>query len=141
MSDSLFDACASGDVAAVKYILENAKSLDINQHSNDFSGGSALGKICDITTYVTDQQRIVIVNLLLSHPNIDVNMMNFGGDTPLHIAAYSGDELATEILLNDPRVDVNIKNDDMRTPMEAAIQCNHAGVIKKLLATGKCISN
>ena len=48
-----------------------------------------------------------IVELLLAHPNVDVNKPDNHGWTPFAWAFHYGKEGAVEALLSDPRTDVN----------------------------------
>src|SRR5690606_1988131 len=47
---------------------------------------------------------------LLEHPEIDPNVTNDEGDTPLHIATRLGRMNIVAILVNDPRTDINKKD-------------------------------
>jgi hypothetical protein len=56
---------------------------------------------------------------LLRHSGADPNVQSFGGDTPLHSAAYCGDVEMVKVLLNCG-ADVNIRNDTGETPLSHA---------------------
>jgi hypothetical protein len=53
---------------------------------------------------------------LLHHSGADPNVQSFGGDTPLHSAAYYGDVEMVQVLLNCG-ADVNIRNETGETPL------------------------
>ena len=52
--------------------------------------------------------------MLLQHENIDVNVKDNSGNTPLH---YFSNKEITELLLNHENIDVNAKDNDGRTPL------------------------
>eukprot|EP01040_Poterioochromonas_malhamensis_P014818 gene14818-16475_t len=56
------------------------------------------------------------LNLLLAHPNIDINRQDADGSTPLHRAFYFGNENYVKILFNDPRIDLTIRDKYGKTP-------------------------
>ena len=56
---------------------------------------------------------------LLHHSGADPNVQSFGGDTPLHSAAYYGDVEMVQVLLNCG-ADANIRNDAGETPLDHA---------------------
>jgi len=58
-----------------------------------------------------------IIELLLKHENIDVNIQNIDGNTPLHISLYTNDDIA-KLLLDHKDIDVNIQNIDGNTPLQ-----------------------
>lgn len=56
---------------------------------------------------------------LLHHSGADPNVQSFGGDTPLHSAAYYGDVEMVRVLLNCG-ADANIRNYTGETPLDHA---------------------
>ena len=63
-----------------------------------------------------------IVEMLLKHPDIDVNKTGSGGWTPLLLAIAEKNEGIVEILLKHPEIDVNIAGLKGWTPLTRA--CN-----------------
>ena len=63
-----------------------------------------------------------IVEMLLKHPDIDVNKTGSGGWTPLLLAIAEKNERIVEILLKHPEIDVNIAGLKGWTPLTRA--CN-----------------
>ena len=49
---------------------------------------------------------VEVVKLLLAHPNIDVNVKNDDGRTPVSHSCWNGKVSVGQVLLKDPRVDV-----------------------------------
>ena len=59
--------------------------------------------------------RQLLLALLMSHPNIDVNIADGEGWTPLHYAAHHGDPRAISMLLQVEGIDVHATNFDDNT--------------------------
>ena len=78
---------------------------------------------------VAEKGHTEIVKLLSSHmknPNAD-----FGGHTPIHVAALHGKVEVIKILA--PLTDnPNPRDEDGKTPIELAISCGHSEVVKLL---------
>lgn len=79
-------------------------SSDINVNAKDGGGSTAL-------TQAVRQHNEAAVRLLLLCNNIDVNCRySYTGDTPLHLAAASGDHIIFGLLLGHGNIDTNITN-------------------------------
>jgi ankyrin repeat protein len=61
-----------------------------------------------------------VVEMLLAHPRLDVNINDRMGNTPLHSAARAGHEDVIKCLLVHKDVDVQSKNLSGRTPLDEA---------------------
>lgn len=76
-----------------------------------------------------------IVALLLAS-KADVNALDNGGETPLHVAAQSGRKEMVEFLLAN-KADINAKDNDGNTPLlDATMFGGHKDVVELLLAHG-----
>ena len=95
VAQKLYDAIDFGRIQEVQEILKDT-SIDIN---------SRLYIIIASSHNYTD-----IVKLLLNYPNINVNIQDNFGDTPLIWAIDNPQKDIVKLLLNQPDVDVNIKN-------------------------------
>jgi ankyrin repeat protein len=82
-----------------------------------------------------------IVQEILSHGNIDVNIRNSKGMTSLCIAVQEADEEITRLLLNCREVQVDCKDGKGRTPFAIACQTGNIELGRLLLATGKTTVN
>ena len=60
---------------------------------------------------------------LLLHPDIDPNIKNKYGRTPLLSAFYRGDKKIVKALLTHPTIDPNIKDQDGKTPLHYFFTC------------------
>ena len=77
-----------------------------------------------------------IVKLLLAHPNIEVNLKNYFGETPI-LLGCNGRVAVVELLLKDPRVDVTLDDTDGCTPLWLAVRNGYHEVIEWLMASGR----
>jgi ankyrin repeat protein len=73
---------------------------------------------------------------LLKHPNINTNIQDNYGHTPLHYACGTNDRVeSVKLLLDDARVDINIKNNDGFTPLMYAANFGYIAPIEYILAS------
>lgn len=63
-----------------------------------------------------------VIQVLLKHPEIDVNFRDYCGDTPLIQSIRSNRPKITRVLLKDPRTDVFAKNDWGETAFHSACE-------------------
>jgi ankyrin repeat protein len=82
-----------------------------------------------------------VVKLLLSHPEIQVNMVEEDGWVALMLAAENGHEKIVEHLLAHPGIHVEMANAHGSTALLLAAQGGHSAVVGRLLATGLCDIN
>merc|ERR1712146_141464 len=61
-----------------------------------------------------------IVKALLAHPEIDVNVQDQDGETPLHRACWMGQSEIVKILLAHPKIEPCIQNKHGETPLDHA---------------------
>ncbi|KAF2092751.1 ankyrin, partial [Rhizodiscina lignyota] len=80
-----------------------------------------------------------IIRLLLNTDNVDLNATNKQNETPLHIAAENGKELAVILLLEKgSKIDVNLPDSSLnQTALFRAAKEGHEAVVKLLLEMGK----
>ena len=62
-----------------------------------------------------------IVNRLLSHPNIDVNLVDYEGNSPLHVLDYNTTAFLVQRLIR-AGINVNAQNVEGLTPLMLAVQ-------------------
>jgi len=75
-----------------------------------------------------------VVKCLLQHPDIDTNVLNAAGDSPLHIASFRGCVEAVAALLGHPGIQGNLRDTGGFIPLSIACQEGHVGVVRLLLA-------
>ena len=79
-----------------------------------------------------DSEDLQIVQQLLQNPEIDVNLSNDYGYTPLMSAAgYRSPKILTLLLLKN--ADVNLENQDGDTALDFAISANRINSVRELL--------
>jgi ankyrin repeat protein len=72
---------------------------------------------------------------LLETRQVDVNLMDSDGCTPLSGASSSGHKAVVKVLLETRKVDVGFRDFSGRTPLLLAALKGHTGVVKLSLAT------
>jgi ankyrin repeat protein len=120
----LYAATLAGDRAAVDRLVRTP--VDVNWRNAD-NHWPAL-------TVAADAGNAEIVADLLRRDDLDVNITDDLGQTPLHIAADRGQGLVIDALLADARVDVNPRDVLQRTPLVAAALAGRADAVERLLA-------
>lgn len=127
-STALLRAVENRSVILTKSVLRG-KDLAINAM---YQSHTALG----LASELGDAE---IVELLLSRPDVDVNLGKlFGGvqQTPLHLAVLRGDKKCVEAMLCHPDVDKNSIGNVARTALYYAGERGHTDILKLLLDNG-----
>ena len=120
----LYAATLAGDRAAVARLVRTP--VDVNWRNAD-NHWPAL-------TVAADAGNAEIVADLLRRDDLDVNVTDDLGQTPLHVAADRGQGSVVDALLADARVDVNPRDGLERTPLVAAALRGRADAVSRLLA-------
>lgn len=81
--------------------------------------------------------RVELVEYLVSLPNLNVNLADHYGMTPMHIAVTIGDLDVIRLLLRTRKCNLSLRNSDRRTPLDIAKHleskgCQYAEVIHLL---------
>ncbi|OTB05176.1 hypothetical protein M426DRAFT_31693, partial [Hypoxylon sp. CI-4A] len=77
-----------------------------------------------------------VIRVLLANDQVDINVSEKGGQTPLMRAAKYGYETAVQLLLATGKVDINARDEIGWTPLLCASYWGNESIIKQLLATG-----
>ncbi|KAH7237429.1 hypothetical protein B0J15DRAFT_538684 [Fusarium solani] len=80
-----------------------------------------------------------IIKLLLSMGEVDVNLRDNSGKTPLYWAATLGHQGIVDLLLATGQADVNVTIEGGQTAISMARAKKHEGIVRSLLGTGKVI--
>ena len=124
-SSDLLSAAKSGNLERVIYELANG--ADINYRTRDYDYNSPLRQACYY-------EHVDIVNELLSHKEIDVNIRDYYQRTPLIVICKLGIEsYILEALLNYPNIDVNAQDYEGKTSLYYAARVNHPKTVQALL--------
>lgn len=121
---ALYRACLAGNTAAFKLLLDNG--ADVNNRNND--------NLWTVLMCGVAENRIEIVEQLLSRSELEVNVTDEIQNTALHIATERGNARMVELLLRHPGVQINLKNHLGWTPLSNAAFAGHVDVVRLLLA-------
>ena len=81
-----------------------------------------------------------VVQHLLRHPEVQVNLQERIGSTALHLATYKGYTAIVEALLGHPGIDINCQDHAGSTPLHAAASQNHQDIVAMLRSKGADLS-
>ena len=152
MSEQLFEAIAAGDEDVVRELVE--KQPDLAGRRNEAGLSPVLhalyhGKVeladrlldanppLDVFDAAAVGRTLGLQELLDGEPEL-VRMWSPDGFTPLHYAAFFGQEDAARILLErGAEVQVVARNEKIHvTPLHSAAAGSHSGIVKLLLEAG-----
>jgi len=123
-------AAHEGRIADVVSLLKETPDLDVNWANKKDDLFTAL----HLASY---SGRFEVVNLLLAHPDINVNQKTFGGRTALSLACVNGRLAIARVLLKDPRVDAALADDLQRTVLLSTTLSTKGTVLEWLIASGR----
>ena len=132
VEQKLYDAARKGDAAEVESLLRNNPGLNVNSRVKwrMDRGGFPL-HIASISGHVE------VVKLLLAHPDINVNLKNSAGETPILRGCRERCVSVVLLLLKDPRVDITLDDNHGRTPLWLASGNGLQEVIERFIASGR----
>ena len=113
----MLDAVKSGDAKKLAELIRQDPGFSLNM-DQDGSGYTLLHFAC------LEGSRSAVIPLLLSHPDIDVNVKNVYGDTPFYYACYWESIPCVREMLKDSRVKVNEPNNDGYPPLWYPARCS-----------------
>ena len=126
----LAEAVKSGEADTVTRILRNNPKVDVNWRNEVWGGWAAL--------HEASWKGIgAVVEMLLAHPDIDVNLRTDSGETPLFCACYHGRTRCVSALLGDPRVDVKQPVNSGFTPLWWTAYRGSVAIIMVWIASGR----
>ena len=98
----------------------------------DNTGNSFIHYLC-----ATPENYKVLSDLIKGYFPLDVNITNYDGNTPLHIACENNCVETVKVLLNEGNADPNKQNIAGNTPLHLACQYNKKEIVKILLEDNK----
>jgi len=128
LGEKFWKAAEKGDEVAMKQILSENSSINVNWKNEKKNGMTPLHRACN-------KGHDKIVALLLAHPDIDVNVKTSGGETPFCLTCRTGRISCAQLLLKDARVQVNEPNNEGYTPLRWAARGGHLDIIKVWIAS------
>jgi ankyrin repeat protein len=94
-----------------------------------------------LTSISNNDDMYELIEMVLQRPDIDVNLQDKDGESPLSLAVRKTKRLserAVEMLLQHPDIDINIKNNEGFTPLMFAVRnsgsCSTERTVEMLLA-------
>lgn len=109
----LFVASKAGHPEMVKVLLE--AGADVNQKDDEQE------TILHWLGHLGHQEsHLEVVKILVQEPKIDINSQDNEGNTPLHLASFSGNTKIVKVLAQMPGIKINAKNQNGWTPFLAA---------------------
>jgi len=130
LGEKFWEAAEKGDEDAMKQILSENSSINVDWKNEKKNGTTPLHRACN-------KGYDKIVALLLAHPDIDVNVKTSGGETPFYRTCRTGRTSCAQLLLKDARVQVNDPGNDGSTPFRWAAYRGHLDIIKWWIASGR----
>src|ERR1700722_13670739 len=127
--DSLFDAVAAGDKAAIEQALANGASVD----------SRASDQATPLMAAALASQSVIVEALLDKGANVMAR--NSGGFTPLHAAANAGSVPIAKLLLDKGAVLDDADNKAGVTPLMVAGERNHLELAEFLVAKGADVNH
>ena len=125
MGDCIFaDLCDAGDIEAVEAAIDNG--ADVNEEN----GFGETGLMC------ANHSNNNVVQLLLQHPQIDVNKADAVGNNALHLAALADNHEGMKLLLDREDLtsgSINSRNDMGRSPILEVVLRNSVNCFHLLL--------
>ena len=127
-------ACSYNKFELVKFLLEDE---NINPQERRQGTDSILGRI--LWRASSNSESAKILEYLLEHPRVDVNVRNGANRTPFQIACTLNNKSILELFIKNPRVDLSV-SDNGQSPMfeacaygsiqtfEALIECDKIDV-------------
>jgi hypothetical protein len=155
-------ACAKGDDVHVALLLA-VPELDLNAKNQDGTTALLMAVVRNRVScagLLLEDPRLLSVNepdkydrsplhhslafspdiavLLLSHPQIDVNLTDASGNTPLMRACTHGQTACVELLLQHPKLrDPHQANNIGETPLDVIISGSDLRILKVWISSGK----
>jgi ankyrin repeat protein len=115
----LIDQCSSGDLTAVRKLLDDG--VDVNW--KDTLGDTAL-------IYASANGHVEVLKLLLDRGAL-IDFLRNGGGTALMNASYNGRVDCVRLLL-ERGADMSLKSKDIRTAKDWAVSYGHADIAQML---------
>lgn len=127
---NIFEAIEKNNIQKVKNLLDSGVNINVKYDEYDqdsYNNDTPLLFACL-------HNRIEIVKLLLTYPNIDINYINKDGFTPLNTVSFNGFRKIASLLLSYSKdIDVNIRDVERASSLDLACEMNNTSIVELLL--------
>jgi ankyrin repeat protein len=115
-----------GNMGMIVFLIENGADLNIQDEDGFTPINNAVRAYILLGTFE-------IFKYLIQFKDVDVNLPDNRGETPLHIASDRGDLEIIDELLKRGDINVNVQDEMGDTPLHRAVDNNKPEIIEKLL--------
>ena len=127
---SFNDLCSDGDIEGVQAAIDNG--ADVNEENSKIFGDMIMGTGLMWALYNGQNN---VVQLLLNHPQIDINKVDQDGECALHCAVFRDNhEGMAALLARQDLTTINQRSDFGETPIWTAVEFNAVNCFNLLLA-------
>lgn len=127
----LYKSCKRGHHTTTEYLLSHP-DIDVNKARED-------DKRTPLHALTELESSWVLMNLLLSHPKINVNPRDIHGCTPFFYFCEKGIYNGAQKMLGDKRLEIDVMSNDGRTPFSCASEKTDLRLLKLLVLDGRRI--
>jgi ankyrin repeat protein len=125
----LYKAVGNNNLEEVRKLLQD-ENVNVNFQNENYYNRTPFHESCYCG--YTD-----IVQLLLLHKKINVNLVDSDGYTPFSFTCYFGQTETVKVLLQDIRVNVNLVNNRSWTPLTWSCWNGNTQTVKELIKCGR----
>lgn len=122
--------------ASLVHVAVLMEEHELLQHILEFTKNPNIGTLEASTTALhlaAKEEFMTPLHLLLSHPNIDVNVTDILDDTPLTLASLENKAISVRRLLEHPDIDAKHKNSTGQNALIAAVINNNIFIVDMIL--------
>ncbi len=123
--NALYYAAAYGRLEVLRYFLEE---LSYDPFLTTQTTGETLLQAAMIVSDLPD-----IIHYLIQQHNLDSNMPDKNGNTPLAYAAYNGRYASMRVLVERHKAKIDTTDNQLTTPLMHAIARNHVSIARYLI--------
>ena len=123
---NLIQACEDVDIPKISYCLKLNVDLNGKSENTTRKSGAALFALIGSDKI----EAVGMLSLLLKRGDVDVNITDNLGNTPLIQACSRGNIAAVRILCKSANIDVNWSNNFKNTALIQAVRGNHVGIVE-----------
>lgn len=124
----LYDLYKKSSSFYIKKFL-SLNSNNINSYLNEYKETLLHSAVRDFNRKIG----FSIAKQILNYSDLNVNIQDFWGKTPLHLAVMNENIDAVKLLLSHPNIDINEPDNTYNTPLKTAVTRNYYDIVKILL--------